>query len=112
GDEGRAIVVLVALEIVGVGADQAVAIEETELRFVGEGRPVAVLGDEDVARPLAPNDWPAQRPMGEWKRARGGDVEIVRAIFCQQPRREARFFPGCFTPERRELGKAFQALAG
>src|SRR5690606_7616237 len=67
GNERRGPSRPVSLEIIGIGANEAVTFEAAIFGAVRIGRPVAVLRHEETKRPLA-RDAP-ERPVGEGERA-------------------------------------------
>ena len=109
GDQRAIPPLAVALQVIGVGADQQIAGEGPVFRLARHRRPVSVLGHEDLKR-LLPGR-PAKRQMGEREPAGDDRVVIVRPVGAQQVGGERRILPRGFAAHRGEKGKPFEHLA-
>src|SRR5258708_5873874 len=113
-NQPRTIGGLVALEVHGVGADETVATEVTELSTARLARPVAVLGDINVSRPvLAPASRPLEVPVDPRVAAANHHVE-VRGSVETAPRKihgVGEFLIIALAAESRQARPAFEPLA-
>ena len=102
--------VAVALEIVGIGADEPFATEQpnsASSEYAGQS-PFWVM---KTWRGRLPPCRPPERPVGERISAGGGDVEIRRTIAREQASDKACFFPRGLVPQRRESRPVLELLS-
>jgi hypothetical protein len=86
----------VSFKEVWIYADQTIAAEETKFGLTPGWWPIAVVCDEYVTRTSAPQDRPAEHPIG--KRITTSDRYIIfgRMITKEETRNECQFFIAIF----------------